>query len=181
LHVGGSLLGSRGNNAGRLLGTFRGGRQRARGDLQLARGRRHDFDDLADHRFEVAGNSVHTLPALDLCVRLHPCRLVGGFLGDEGLLEDLERTRHRTDFIGAIDRRDRHVMSAGGQVADDLSEAPKGDDDAAAQHHGDAGEHGKQHDDGEACQCKHDQGPSRAVAARSAASASAASRTARKL
>ena len=50
-------------------------------------------------------------------------------------------------------------MSAGGQVADDLSEGRKGDDDAAAQHHGDAGEHRKQHDDSEACQCKHDHGP----------------------
>src|SRR6266566_2523586 len=84
-------LASRRNHGGELLRTLCGRRQRTGGGFQLGRGRRHDFDNFANHRFEVAGNLVDAPPAPDLCIGLHRGLLVGGFLGDEGLLEDLQR------------------------------------------------------------------------------------------
>src|SRR5207244_10859910 len=118
LHIGGGFLGRRRNRGGKLLRTLRGRRQRAGGGFQFGRGRRNDLDDLADHRFEIAGDPVDALAALDLCIRFHRGRLVGGLLGDQGILENLQRARHRADFVGTLDGRDRDVVPAGGEFAD---------------------------------------------------------------
>ena len=99
LHVGGGFFGGRRNRGGQLLRTLRGRRQRAGGGFQFGRGRGHDLDDLADHRLEVAGDPVDALAALDLGVGFHRGRRVGRLLGDQGVLEDLQRTRHGADFI----------------------------------------------------------------------------------
>ena len=62
------------------------------------RSRGHGLDDLADHRFEVAGDAVDPAAALDLGFGIARGGLVGGLLGDQRLLEHLQRIRHGADF-----------------------------------------------------------------------------------
>jgi hypothetical protein len=112
LYIGGGFLGRRRNRGGKLLRTLRGRRQRAGGGFQLGRGRRHDLDDLADHRFEIACDLVDALAAPDLCIRFHRGRLVGGLLGDQGVLEHLQGVSHLTD-LGLL----ALVRDLGGEVA----------------------------------------------------------------
>ena len=127
--------------------------------FELGRGLRHDLDDLGDHRFEVARDQIDALRALDLRIGLGRRRLVGALLGDQDVLEDLQRPGHRSDFIGAIDVGHHHVMPARGEVADHLRERRQRLNDAAAHDQHDAGEQPEQrHDDGGRDRERH-QGP----------------------
>ncbi len=98
LDVGGGLLGRRGNHRRKLLTALRGAGQRARGRLEFGRGRGDGSDDFADHGFELARNGVDAPAALDLGLGIGRGDLVGGLLGDQCFLEDLERVRHRADL-----------------------------------------------------------------------------------
>ena len=72
-------------------------------------------------------------------------------------------------------------MPAGGEFADGAGQRRKRRDHAPPQHHGDAGKHAEQRHDGKAGQRQHRQRPvARGARAMSAASTSAASRTAKK-
>ncbi len=55
---------------------------------------------------------IHTLAALDLGLGVSRGGFVGRLLGDQSLLEDLKRVRHRSDFgLFAL------MRDVGGQVA----------------------------------------------------------------
>ncbi|MGY4368414.1 hypothetical protein ACVW1A_004479 [Bradyrhizobium sp. LB1.3] len=98
LHVGGGFLGRGCDDGRQLLSALRGVGQRRRGGLELGRGGGDGADDLADHGFEFAGDGVDAAAALDLGFGVVRGGLVGGLLGDQRLLEDLERIRHRADL-----------------------------------------------------------------------------------
>ena len=70
------------------------------------------LDDLADHGLELAGDGVDAAAAFDLGLGVGRGGFVGGLLGDQRLLEDLERVRHRAD-LGLLAAM-RHL---GGEVA----------------------------------------------------------------
>jgi hypothetical protein len=95
---------------------LRGVGQRRGGGLELGRGRGDGPDHLADHGFELAGDGIDAATAFDLDFGVARSGLVGGLLGDQRLLEDLQRICHRTDFglLAAMRNVGREVALAEG-------------------------------------------------------------------
>ena len=107
-------------------------------------------DDLADHRFEIAGDAVDPAAALDLGFGVDGGGLVGGLLGDQRLLEHLQRVRHGADFgLLALMRNLRAEIAlaqrlhrgddggdAGRDVANQIEADANADDDGGAEDDG---------------------------------------------
>ena len=109
------------------------------------------MDDLADHRFEFAGDAIDPAAALDLGFGVTCRGLVGGLLRDQRLLEHLQRIRHRADLGFLALMRDLRAQVAcaqrlhrrddGGNPARDVANQIKAD--------GNSDDHGDAEDGGE--------------------------------
>ena len=75
-----------------------GGSERTGGGFELRRSGGYGLDDLADQRFEVARDTIHPASAFDLGVCVTCGGLIGGFLRNQRLLENLQGVCHGADL-----------------------------------------------------------------------------------
>jgi hypothetical protein len=98
LHTGGRLFGSDRDRRRQLLRTLRGGGQRTSGRFKLGRSRGYGLDDLADQRFEIARDRIHSASAFDLGFGVKGGCVVGGLFRNQRFLEHLQGIRHNADL-----------------------------------------------------------------------------------